>query len=138
MIGKEDIKFSLELMDIKKGDILLVHSSLTSIGYVEGGAETVIDALLETVGEEGTIVMSTLTGWFEPFDSGSIPSAVGKISERFRLRKNAFRSLHPVHSVAAIGKHAEYITEGHENCETGCGAGTQYLEKGCTYRRENR
>lgn len=128
MINKEDIKFSLELMDIKKGDIVLVHSSLSSIGYVEGGADTVIDALLETVGEEGTIVMSTLTGWFNSYDADTTPSAVGKISEKFRLRKNTFRSLHPVHSVAAIGKHAELITRDHEMCETGCGTGTPYLK----------
>ena len=128
MIKKDEIKFSLELMDIKKGDIILVHSALTSIGYVEGGADAVIDALLETVGEEGTIVMSTLTGWFSPFDAETTPSAVGKISEVFRLRKNALRSLHPVHSVAAIGKYAEFITEGHEKCETGCGEGTPYLK----------
>lgn len=128
MIGKDDIKFDLELMGIKEGDILLVHSSLSSIGYVDGGANTVIDALLESVGEGGTIVMSTLTGWFEPYDSASTPSAVGKISEKFRLRKGAHRSLHPVHSVAAIGKHAQYITGNHDKCETGCGKETPYLK----------
>lgn len=128
LVRKEDIKFSLDLMDIKKGDVLLVHSALSSIGYVEGGAEAVIDALLETVGEGGTVVMSTLTGWFEPFDPGSSPSAVGLISEVFRQRKDAVRSLHPVHSVAAVGKHAEYITGDHDKCETGCGEGTPYLK----------
>ncbi|HHW49297.1 MAG TPA: AAC(3) family N-acetyltransferase [Clostridiaceae bacterium] len=127
-IRKEDILFSLELMDIKKGDVLLVHSALTSIGFVEGGADTVIDAFLEAVGEEGTIVMSTLTGWFSPFDPVSTPSAVGLISEKFRLRPNAMRSLHPVHSVAAIGKHAHFITKDHDKCETGCGEGTPYLK----------
>ncbi len=128
MINKEDIKFSLELMDIRKGDILLVHSALSSIGYVEGGADTVIDALLETVREEGTVAMSTLTGWFSPFNAENTASAVGKISEKFRLRKNAVRSLHPVHSVAAIGKYAHYITQDHDKCETGCGEGTPYLK----------
>ncbi|HOJ10030.1 MAG TPA: AAC(3) family N-acetyltransferase [Clostridiales bacterium] len=128
IINKEDIKFSLELMGIVKGDVLIVHSSLSSIGYVDGGADSVIDALLETVGDEGTIVMSTLTGWFDHFDADTSPSAVGKISEVFRKRNNAYRSLHPVHSVAAIGKHAKYITDGHNNCETGCGQGTPYYK----------
>lgn len=128
MVKKQDIMLSLDLMDIKKGDILLVHSALSSIGYVDGGADTVIDALLESVGEEGTVVMSTLTGWFEPFDADKTPSAVGEITEKFRLRENAHRSLHPVHSVAAIGKHAKYITAGHDKCETGCGAGTPYYK----------
>ena len=126
MVCKEDIKFSLRLMGIEKGNILFVHSSLSSIGYVDGGADTVIDALLETVGEDGTIVMPTLTGWHDHFDPDLTPSGVGKISEKFRLRKNAMRSLHPVHSVAAIGKHAEFITGGHDKCETGCGKGTPY------------
>ena len=49
-----------------------------------------------------------------------------KISEKFRQRANAKRSLHPVHSVAAIGRDAEYIISGHELCETGCGEGTPY------------
>ncbi|MEF3312212.1 AAC(3) family N-acetyltransferase [Paenibacillus sp. GYB004] len=128
MVNKDEMKTALELMDIQAGDIVLVHSSLTSIGYVEGGAEAVIDALLETVGEEGTIVMSTLTGWSEPFDAATTPSAVGKISEVFRRRADAHRSLHPVHSVAAVGKHAEWITSGHEHCETGCGPGTPYYK----------
>jgi len=127
-IHKEDILFSLELMDIKKGDTLLIHSALTSIGDVEGGADTVIDAFLEAVGDEGTIVMSTLTGWSTSFDALSTPSAVGFISEKFRQRPNALRSLHPVHSVAAIGKHADFITRDHDKCETGCGEGTPYLK----------
>jgi aminoglycoside 3-N-acetyltransferase len=127
-INKDDIKFSLELMDIKKGDVMIVHSSLSSMGYIQGGADAVIDALLETVGDEGTIVMSTLTGWADHFDVNTTPSAVGKISEVFRKRYNAYRSLHPVHSVAAIGKHAKYITEGHDKCETGCGPGTPYYK----------
>ncbi len=127
-IRKEDILTSLELMDIKKGDVLLVHSALSSIGRVEGSAETVIDAFIEAVGEEGTVVMSTLTGWSDPFDADSTPSAVGLITEKFRQRPQALRSLHPVHSVAAIGKYAEYITKDHDKCETGCGEETPYLK----------
>ena len=127
-ITKSDILESLELMDIKKGDVLLMHSALSSMGAVKGGSDTVIDAFLEAIGDEGTLAMSTLTGWFQPYDPDNSPSAVGLISEVFRNRPEALRSLHPVHSVAAIGKHAEYITEGPENCQTGCGEGTPYLK----------
>lgn len=115
-------------MGIETGDSLIVHSSLTAIGHVEGGADDVIDAFLEAVGEGGNVVMSTLTMWDKPFDPLNTPSAVGKISEVFRRRENALRSLHPVHSVAAIGKDAPYITGGHENCETGCGEGSPYYK----------
>jgi len=128
MLTKQDIQLSLELMGVVPGDTLLLHSALTAIGPVEGGADTVIDAFLETIGEEGTLVMSTLTGWFAPFDAETSPSAVGYLSERFRTRKGVLRSLHPVHSVCAYGKHAKFITEGHENCKTGCGEGTPYLK----------
>ncbi len=125
-ITKQDIIYSLYLADVEKGDILLVHSALSSIGEVDGGADAVVDAFLEAVGSEGTIVMSTLTGWSAPFDAKTTPSAVGKISEVFRKRPQTKRSLHPVHSVAACGRYADYITSGHENCETGCGKGTPY------------
>jgi aminoglycoside 3-N-acetyltransferase len=128
MVEKKDILLGLRLLGIREGDVLLVHSSLTAIGHVSGGAETVIEALLDATGESGTLVMSTLTGWSTPFDAASTPSAVGKISEVFRRRPDAIRSLHPVHSVAAVGKLAAYITAGHEHCETGCGKGTPYLK----------
>lgn len=128
MITYNDVRLSLELMDIKKGDTLLMHSALTSIGPVDGGADTIIDAFIDAVGEDGTIIMSTLTGWGSPFDAATSPSAVGYISEVFRRRPGVLRSLHPVHSVAAYGKNAEYIVSGHESCETGCGEGTPYLK----------
>ena len=127
-VTRENILYSLRLMGIREGDVLLVHSALSSIGHVEGGADSVIDALCEAVGSEGTIVMSTLTGWFQPFDAQTSPSAVGEISEVFRRRPGVLRSLHPVHSVAALGKYAAEITAGHENCPTGCGEGTPYLK----------
>lgn len=128
VVNKEDIKFSLELMGIEKGDVVLVHSSLSSIGFVEGGTDAIIDAFLEAVGNEGTLAMSTLTDWFRPFNPETEPSAVGKISEEFRKKSGTLRSKHPVHSIAASGKYAEYITSGHENCQTGCGEGTPYLK----------
>ena len=128
MMTKDDILFSLQMMDIHEGDTLLLHSSLTAIGPVEGGADIVIDAFLEAIGREGTLVMSTLTGWFAPFDADTTPSAVGWLSEAFRRRPGVLRSLHPVHSVAAFGKNAEYITRDHDKCETGCGEGTPYLK----------
>ena len=128
MITRDDIRFSLELMDIHPGDTLLLHSAFTAIGPVMGGAEAVIDAFLDVIGQEGTLVMSTLTGWFAPFDAKATPSAVGWLSEVFRRRQGVLRSLHPVHSVAAFGKNAEYITRDHNKCETGCGEGTPYLK----------
>jgi len=58
--------------------VVLVHSSLSGIGYVPGGVETLIDALLQSVGEEGTIVVPTITG--QIFDSPDTPRVSLEIS----------------------------------------------------------
>jgi len=131
---REEIVRDLTKTGIERRDVVLVHSSLSSVGYVPGGAETLIDALLESVGEEGTIVVPTITG--QIFDSPDTPPSfsenkpcwTGVVPEAFRKRKEAYRSKHPTHSVAAIGKMARKITEGHEEAETPCGEGTPYLK----------
>jgi len=117
MVTKEDIVAGLKELGLRSGDTVVVHSSLSSFGRVEGGADTVVDAILEVLGAEGTLVVPTFN--FEPgvFDPKTTPSIVGKITEAVRLRPNAIRSLHPTHSVAAIGPLAEAITEGHENVD---------------------
>ena len=58
-VTKADIKKALRELGLKGGDIVGVHSSLSSFGYVEGGADAVIDAILETVGPEGSVVFPT-------------------------------------------------------------------------------
>ncbi|NOX44142.1 MAG: AAC(3) family N-acetyltransferase, partial [Caldiserica bacterium] len=59
VVTKDDIVRGLRELGLEVGAIVGVHSSLSSFGYVEGGADAVIDALLEVVGEEGTVVMPT-------------------------------------------------------------------------------
>ncbi|HBN85293.1 MAG TPA: hypothetical protein DDZ89_15790 [Clostridiales bacterium] len=128
VVKYEDIVTNMSILGIKKGDTLLMHSALSSMGRVEGGAQTVIKAFCDLLGEEGTLVMSTLTMWDQPFDVDSTPSAVGVLSEEFRKMPGVKRSLHPVHSVAAYGKNAAIITADHDKCETGCGVGTPYVK----------
>ena len=53
-ITKEQIIFDLQLGGIQKGDVILMQGGPSAIGHVEGGADTVIDAVLETIGSEGT------------------------------------------------------------------------------------
>ena len=60
MVTLADIKNSLYELGIRDGDTIVVHSSLKSFGQVEGGADTVINALTEAVGSEGTVVVPTL------------------------------------------------------------------------------
>jgi len=111
---KEDIKNGLRELGLKAGDVVMVHSSLSSMGYVVGGADTVIDALLEVVGEEGTIVMPTYT-FMEPweffsYDPEETPSKTGRITEVFRHRPGVLRSRRPPRwPFAAVGPHAEEI-----------------------------
>ena len=126
-ITKQDIVFALKLGGIKEGDIVLMHSALSSIGQVEGGADTVIDAVLEAVGESGTFAVSTMA-FNHPFDAENDRSTVGIISETHRLRKNSIRSLRPVHGINAIGAQAEELTRDHDKCETNCGCGSPYLK----------
>lgn len=126
-ITKEQIVFDLQLGGIQKGDVILMHSALSSIGFVEGGAETVIDAVLEAVGPEGTFAVSTMNGT-HPFDAENAPSTVGIISEKHRQRPNSLRSLRPVHSINAIGARAEELIRDHDKCETNCGEGSPYLK----------
>ena len=106
---------------------VLVHSSLSSFGYVEGGADTVIDALLDAVGPGGTVLVPTLTGneTLSPanppvFDPAHTPCWTGAIPEAFRKRPDAVRSEHPTHSVAAIGPQAAELTRGHSLSITPC------------------
>ena len=122
---------------IERGDHILVHSSLSSLGTVEGGADTVIDALLVAVGEQGTVVFPTLSGCRDDsrerppvFDARYTRCWTGVVPETARLRKEAIRSLHPTHSVAALGRLADWITGGHELVRTPCGFGSPYDKLG--------
>lgn len=58
VIVQEDIENGLRALGLGRGDVVEVHSSLSSFGWVEGGAVTVVDALMVVVGEEGALVMS--------------------------------------------------------------------------------
>lgn len=132
-VGKNDIALGLRQLGLEEGDGILVHSSLSSFGYVDGGADTVIDALLEVVGKEGTVLVPTLTGTEHDgpnqppvFDVRHSPCWTGRIPSTFLQRQEARRSLHPTHSVAGIGPMALASAEGHEDCVTPCGPDSPY------------
>jgi aminoglycoside 3-N-acetyltransferase len=129
----DEIVRGLRALGLARGDVVLVHSSLSSLGYVEGGAEAVIEALLEAVGSQGTVVVPTLTGSealdadHPPiYDPDETPCWTGRIPETFRQRSDAIRSLHPTHSVAAVGARACELTVGHEHSLTPCGPNSPY------------
>lgn len=122
-VTRGDIKQGLSEAGLRKGDTVLVHSSLSKFGYVEGGADSVVDALLQTVGQGGTVAVPSFN--FSLGKDGSVfevmntPSEMGKVSEALRKRNNAPRSHHLTHSIAALGYKAKELTETHS--VTPCG-----------------
>ena len=115
---QEQIAEALQTLGLHTGNIVFVHSSLSSIGYVEGGADAVVDAFLDVIGSTGTLVVPAFTfshgGKLNPvFDPIRDASEMGRITEVARTRPGARRSRHLLHSVAALGSHAEDITAVH-------------------------
>jgi aminoglycoside 3-N-acetyltransferase len=130
-VTKEDIKDGLKKLGLKRGDNIGVHSSLSSFGYVEGGADAIIDALLETVGEEGTVVMPTYSNntqtlektqqeidmgvtWkyrvlaYNPKKDGCW---TGKIPDTFWRTDGAIRNSNLTHSLTAVGASSEKLSQ---------------------------
>ena len=134
---RESLKKDLKKIGVRPGMVLLAHSSMSSVGWICGGAVSFILALEEVIGEQGTLVMPAHSGdlsdpakwenppvpeeWWETireampaFEPDLTPTrGVGKVAETFRKQRGAIRSLHPQVSFAAWGKYAEYITSGH-------------------------
>ena len=124
----------LRQLGVADGDVVLVHSSLSALGWVSGGATAVILGLRDAVSGSGTLVMpaqsAQLTdprGWSRPavpaewhdliratmpaFDRRTTPSrGMGVVAEEFRTGSGVLRSPHPTCSFAALGPLAQEIT----------------------------
>ena len=110
MLTQHQLVENFRALGVEAGDTLLAHSSYKSFGGVDGGPQTVIDALLEVLGEEGTLVMPTFNFDFckgEPWDVRETPSHMGAITNMVRTDPRAKRVFHPIYSFAVIGKYAE-------------------------------
>lgn len=132
------LKQDFKLLGIRSGQILIMHSSLSAIGWTVGGPVTVIKALMEILTSEGTLIMPTFSGdntdpsdWENPpvpeswwnIIRNEMPAyhpkitptrGMGIIVDIFRNWPTVIRSSHPVSSFAAWGKHAEYIIKNHD------------------------
>ncbi|NLX59836.1 MAG: AAC(3) family N-acetyltransferase [Phycisphaerae bacterium] len=121
----------LRQLGVRPGEILLLHSSLKSLGRVEGGPQTLIAAIQDVLTPDGTLVMPTLT-WDtvhakQPrFDVRTSPSRVGLVTETFRTMPGVRRSLHPTHSLAAWGRLRDELLDGHETCTSAGPLGSPY------------
>lgn len=120
------IKQQLQDLSIRAGDTLLVHVSLRSLGNIPDRDHTIIKALLQVLGPEGTLLMpalsyTTVTRDHPQFDQIKTPSCVGWLTEYFRTLPDTRRSLHPTHSVCGQGKNVSYLLDDHAQDHTPCG-----------------
>lgn len=123
------------------GQTVLVHSSMSKLGWIAGGAQAVISALLRVLGDSGTLMTPSMTtqntnpvNWREPpvpeswwpvirehmpaFDPARTPTReMGVIPELFRTWPGVLRSGHPIGSFAALGPNADYLTRDHRLIE---------------------
>ncbi|MGI6173266.1 MAG: AAC(3) family N-acetyltransferase [Christensenellales bacterium] len=115
----------LETMGLQRSGTLLAHTSMKSIGQVDGGADTVLDVLMDFHRDSGLFAMPSLT-WDlalqeEPvFDVLHEPTVVGLLPEMFRRREGTIRSWHPTHSMCAYGKDAKAFLANDRNTHTPC------------------
>lgn len=128
-VPPEAVARDLRALGLGRGDTVLVHSAMSRIGYVPGGAPAVVDALLDVLGPQGTLAVPTFpfNGSMlayvrsDPdFDLQATPSLMGAITEEVRRRPGARRSLEPTHPVAALGPAAEYLVDDHVNAAGPC------------------
>lgn len=119
-ITKAELVSDLKKLGVREGDILNVKCSMRSLGKVEGGAETLISALLEAVGEEGTIVTDSFIKVYKPHVAAKKAPADEKSASYCGVLANEMlkypgveRSGHPVQKFAAIGRYAKEFCENH-------------------------
>lgn len=131
----------LRILGLEAGQTVLVHSSLSKIGWVCGGVQAAIMALIDVLGHDGTLMMPTHTAqntdpsnWGAPpvpeswwqtirdnrpaYDPTLTPTReMGAIPEAFRKMSGVKRSNHPIGSFAAMGKHADFLLDNHDSLE---------------------
>ncbi len=129
---------ALRAVGVQPAGLIIVHSSLSQLGWVVGGAHAVVAALLEAVGPEGTVVMPSLSSnlsepsrWEAPpvpeawwqtirdempaYDAALTPmTEMGAVAECFRHLPGAARSAHPAISLMANGPMAQQIVYPHD------------------------
>lgn len=130
-LTREQLGGCLRQAGIRDGDIVMVHTSLSGLGQVDGGAETVIAALIDVLSEGGTLMMPCYNSADETIrelkrgrfvDLRNHPAVTGAVTERFRTWPDVARSSHPFSSVCAWGVQAEFMTSGHADRPEVCHA----------------
>lgn len=148
LVTTADLARDLRALGVPEGGVLMVHSSLSSLGRVLGGAPAVVRALLAALGPDGTLAMPAFSpevsdparwaGWslsgeelerarahVPAFDPGTTPTTMGTIPETLRRWPGTVRGPHPQVSVCALGPRAAEIVAPHA-LEWGQGAGSPF------------
>jgi aminoglycoside 3-N-acetyltransferase len=133
-VTRSHLAADLRRLGVQEGGITMVHTRMSAIGWVVGGSETVVRALLDALGPEGTLM--AYASWAEHvyrpterasehrdayleeppvFDvaTGEVDREYGRIPERVRTWPGALRSAHPEAGVVAVGPRAKWLTEAH-------------------------
>lgn len=119
MITKENLVFELKELGLKPGDIVHTKVSMRSLGKVEGGANTLIDAILCVIGSEGTLVCDSFNPTIDTLVRGfHKKNIVSRYSKSYSgafvnaaiTYPNSYRSSHPIQAFTAIGKYAQQLT----------------------------
>ena len=115
MLDYKKLVAEFKRIGLEEGDVVFVHSSFKSFGGVEGGPQTVIDALISTLGNEGTLIVPRFNFDFctysTPWDIRTTPSHMGIITEFVRKDPRSFSVFHPIYSFSIIGKHAKELVK---------------------------
>jgi aminoglycoside 3-N-acetyltransferase len=131
-ITRSELSTELKAIGVQAGQVLMLHASLSSLGYVIGGSDSVVPALQDVLGADGTLIAFASwdhappdddSGWSEAvrdaylrdppaFDVLVSASAryVGRLPERIRTWPGAVRSDHPEASFVALGGRAKWLT----------------------------
>jgi aminoglycoside 3-N-acetyltransferase len=124
-----EIARDLRALGVRAGDTVLLHSAMSRLGFVQGGAQAVVEAFLEVLGPTGTLAVPTfpfrgsMLAYVRSdplFDAEATPSLMGAITEAARTRPGARRSLEPTHPVAAVGPRASFLLDDHRCARGAC------------------
>lgn len=133
----------LQSLGVHTPSTLMVHASLSALGFIEGGAETVVDALRDVTGPDGAVIAPSFRdsirstryalrecaeGCPRRLCPSREPGFTGIVGETIARQPDSLRSCHPTHSWVGIGGAAEFLLEGHGRSPTPCGAGSPFFQ----------